>query len=153
MHREVMRSTALWYRSYERRDTILFADARPPVDDDPQVFGGMSVGRVKRFLSLDHAGTKYTCALVELFGRTSADVDPLTGMWVIRPLVHRGRGGRRRLALVHTDHIFRSCHLIGRYGNARIPLRFHFSRSHDSFRSFYLNHYADYHAHECIPRQ
>jgi hypothetical protein len=150
MHREVMRSTSLWYRAYERRDTILFADASAL--DPEAALDGMAVGRVMRFLSFDHDDAHYTCALVELFERTSDAVDPLTGMWIVRPRRQR-RGGRRELALVHTDHIFRSCHLIGRYGTARIPHTFHFSLSHVAFRTFYLNRYADYHAHECIPVQ
>jgi hypothetical protein len=151
MHREMLRSTALWYRSYERRDTLLYAD---PYADDGSPLEGMVVGRVLRFISFEHDEVSYACALVEVFELLRNEVDPITGMWMVRPRRHPAReNGRRRLALVHTDHIFRACHLIGHYGTARMPVQFHFSRSHVAFRAFYLNHYADYHAHECIPRQ
>jgi hypothetical protein len=147
MHREVIRSTALWYRSYERRDTVLYQDPRADQDDP---LGGMTVGRVLHFISFTHNEVRYPCAFVKVFERAADEVDPLTGMWVVRPLRHHN--GRRRLAVVHTHFIFRACHIIARYGTTRIPPTFHFSRSHVAFRSFYLNHYADYHACECIPR-
>jgi hypothetical protein len=148
MHRELIRSTDLWYQSYERRDTLLYHDPHSDVEDAP--LDGLAVGRVLRFVSFASEDIRYSCALVEVFERTHDEVDELTTMWVVRPC--HERGGRRRLALVHVDHIFRACHLIGRYGLNHLPPTFHFSHSHVAFRSFYLNHFADYHSHECLSR-
>jgi hypothetical protein len=149
MHREIIRSTSSWYNSYERRDTVLYHSPQSS-EDTHGPLAGMMVGRVLRFISFTHNDVRYPCALIEDFELVHDEVDSLTGMWVVRPRRHRD--SRRCLSLIHIDLIFRACHLIGRYGNSFIPHSFHFSHSHIAFRHFYLNHYADYHAHECIPR-
>lgn len=144
MHREVIRSTPSWYNLYERRDTVLIQ-----VGSDEDVMGGMLVGRVLNFLSVVHDGFQMPFAYIEWFEQTSDECDPLTGMWIVRPEMD---GQKRAVGLVHMDSVVRACHLIGVYGAARIPITFHFADALDAFASFYVNHYADYHAHECIPR-
>ena len=55
------------------------------------------------------------------------------------------------VGLVHVDSIVCACHLIGVFGSTCMPLNFHFADSLDVFKTFYVNQYADYHSHKCIP--
>ncbi|KAJ7113622.1 hypothetical protein C8R44DRAFT_631094 [Mycena epipterygia] len=72
-------------------------------------------------------------------------------MWIVKPDF-----GRRRvqgLAVVHLDCILRSAHLIGVAGKDFIPeddSDFKFPDSLDAFQFFYVNKYADHHAHEIV---
>lgn len=143
MHREIIPSTPTWYTEYERRDTVLIQDSS---DDDPM--GGMAVGRVMRILSVTYDGIRYPFVYVERYKVEGNAPDPLTGMWIVHPEMCRRR---RSVALVHIDCVVRACHLIGVYGTTPVPLRFHFADSLDAFKAFYLNRFADYHSHECIP--
>lgn len=143
MHREVIRSNPAWYGEYDRRDTVLVNNGT----DDTRM-GGMVVARVLHFLAFSVDDIRYPCALVEWFLPTGGAPDPVTGMWIVKPEKVRGK---RTVGLVHLDCIVRACHLIGIYGKSRIPHDFHFSYSLDAFQAFYVNRYADYHAHECIP--
>ena len=143
MHREIIHSTPSWYHEYERRDTILIQNGL-----DKDVMGGMLVGWVIRFLSIVHDNLQYLFAYVEWFEPFADACDPLTGLWVVRP---EKEGRHRAVGLVHVDSIVRACHLIGVFGSARIPLDFHFADSLDAFKMFYVNQYADYHSHECLP--
>ncbi len=54
-------------------------------DDSTAGFRGMSVVRVQLFLSFEHRGTVYPCALVHWFKKTSHNPDRKTGMWVVQP--------------------------------------------------------------------
>jgi hypothetical protein len=143
MHREIIRSTPSWYGTYERRDTVLLQD-----NPDEDGMRGMVVGRVLRFMSIAHDAVDYPCALVEWFDRVGQHPDPLTGLWRVRPI--KTNGGRRAVRIVPLGSIFRACQLIGMYQRAPLPPQFHFSHSHIAFKSFYVNSYADYHAHETV---
>jgi hypothetical protein len=144
MHREIIRSTPRWYNQYERRDTVLLHE-----DLDQDGMKGMVVGRVMRFLSFKHEGRVHPCALIEWFERVGESADPLTGLWKVRPRKVRGQP-RRAVGIVPLDSIFRACQLMPVYERTPLPHGFHFSHSHVAFQSFYVNSYADYHAHECI---
>jgi hypothetical protein len=145
MHREIVRSTDLWYGKYTRRDTILARTGQPG-----DIMGGLRIGRVKRFIAFDWIGNTHSAALVEWFDPVGDALDPLTGMWKVRPAITLC--GDRSVELIPLDIIARSCHLIPAYGDQWIPKDFHRSRSHTSFGVFYLNHYSDYHAFETFPR-
>lgn len=142
MHTETIRSHPRWRKGRARYDTVLVQNG--PEDD---VLSGMLVGRVLSFLSFAHEDVHYDTALLEWFLPFGEEPDPVTGMWVVRPEMRRGR---RHVSLVHTDSIVRGCHLIGMYGKHQLPKDFHFSFSLDAFQAFYLNHYIDYHAHQYI---
>ncbi|TDL19558.1 hypothetical protein BD410DRAFT_726969 [Rickenella mellea] len=142
MQREIIRSNPSWHGQYARYDTVL-------IQNDPDVEGmaGMLVGRVLLFLGFTHEDVHYPCALVEWLLPEHDAPDPVTGMWVVKPEIV---GGIQTVGLVHLDCIVRACHLIGVYGQTRIPVDFHFEDSLDAFKAFYVNRYADYHSHECI---
>lgn len=144
MRREIVRSTSRWYNSYERRDTVIVQ-----VGDEEDVLGGMLVARVLRFISFYHEGIRYPCALVNWF-IPEEERDPVTGMWVVRP---EKENGRRTIGIVHLDAVWRACHLMPVFGEMLMPPRFHFSDSLSAFKAFYLNHYIDFHARECIPSE
>ncbi|KAH7904233.1 hypothetical protein BJ138DRAFT_1019410, partial [Hygrophoropsis aurantiaca] len=142
MHRELIRSNPAWLKSYPRFDTVLVQ-----IGDVDMPMGGMVIGRVLSFLSFVHDDVYYPCALVHWFVPSGDAPDPLTGMWVVEPELV---GNEPSIGLIHADCIVRACHLIPRYGRQRLPLDFNFTYSLDTFKSFYLNKYADYHTHECI---
>lgn len=144
MHSEMIRSTSSWRNSYARYDTVLIQDGA----HGEGRMNGMVVGRVKAFLRFTHNNVQYPTALVEWFVPVSDACDPITGMWIVKPELHRGQPN---IGLVHVDCIVRACHLIGVYGRQRLPPEFHFSYSLDAFKLYYVNHYIDYHAHEIIP--
>lgn len=144
MRREIVRSTSHWYNSYERCDTILVQ-----VGDNDAVLGGMLVARVLHFVSFFHNDVHYPCALVNWF-LPEEERDPVTGMWVVRP---EKENGRRTIGVVHLDSVWRACHLMPVFGEMSMPARFHFSDSLSAFKAFYLNHYIDFHARECIPSE
>jgi len=143
MHSEVIRSHPSWYNGYERRDTVLVQDG--PEDDR---MGGILVARIIRLLSFSYNDTFYPCALVEWFIPCGEEPDPITGMWIVKAEISRGKRTRE---VIHLESIIRACHLIGVYRNDHIPTDFHFSFTHNSFQYFYLNKYIDYHSHESLP--
>ncbi|KAH7904691.1 hypothetical protein BJ138DRAFT_1236212 [Hygrophoropsis aurantiaca] len=142
MHRELIRSNPAWLKSYPRFDTVLVQ-----IGDADMPMRGMVIGRVLSFLSFVHDDVYYPCPLVHCFVPSGDAPDPLTGMWVVEPELV---GDEPSIGLIHTDCIIRACHLIPRYGRWKLPLDFNFTYSLDTFKSFYLNKYADYHTHECI---
>jgi hypothetical protein len=145
MHREMIRSTDLWYGQYERRDTVLVRIA-----GGEAIMGGLKVARVVRFVAFTHLGERHEAALVEWFDVVEQVPDELTGMWKVRPRL--GECDMWVLELIPLDTVVRGCHLIPVYGDDAVPEKYHFSHAHLDFRSFYLNHYADYHSFEVIPR-
>jgi hypothetical protein len=57
--------------------------------------------------------------------------------------------GRRMCSVIHIDTILRSAHLIGvPAGSQRLPKTFTHHDTLYAFRLFYVNTYADHHAHE-----
>ncbi|KAI9056389.1 hypothetical protein FKP32DRAFT_1586143 [Trametes sanguinea] len=141
MHSEMIRCTPEWREEGPRRDTVLVQ-----LSDDPGM-QGMAVGRVRAFLSFIYGIAQHECVLVEWFEQDGDLPDPLTGMWIVKPEMSQGQ---RALGIVSVDAVIRSCHLVGVYGNARLPEEFHFSDSLDAFRRYYVNSYADYHMHELL---
>lgn len=143
MHCEIIRANDSWRQEYRRHDTVL-------IHMDPALpgFRGMYVGRVLTFFKLWHEGVDYSCALIYWFDTLDDEPDDVTGMWIVEPEYNDSH--RLVYAVIPLDSIVRSCHLIGVYGNQRLPIRFHFSQALDSFHSYYVNRYIDYHTYECI---
>lgn len=141
MHSEVIRCTSRWRKGVPRYDTVLVQ-----LSEDKGM-EGMAIGRVRSFLSFTYGITLFECALLEWFEVVGDHPDPVTGMWVVEP---EYSDNQPAFGIIPIGSIVRSCHLIGVYGTTRIPRSFHFSDSLDAFRQFYVNHYADYHAHEIL---
>ncbi|KAI9069864.1 hypothetical protein FKP32DRAFT_1558895 [Trametes sanguinea] len=143
MHREIIRSTPVWHGAYSRYDTVLVSMDQGAIGMD-----GMMVARVRSFFNFVQDGVPYQCALVEWFVMDADVPDEATGMWVVRPDLNDV--GEPVVDVIPVQSIVRACHLIGVYGTTRLPFDFHFSDSLNAFRRFYVNWYADYHAHELI---
>ena len=143
MHHERIRATRSWYGGAPRFDCIFVGNSN---SDDPG-FRGLNVARVHVFFSVQFRGVVYPCALVHWFSHVGNDVDPVTGMWQVRP--DYDRQGNPILAVISVDSIVCAAHLIGICGSHCIPRHnFDHSKSLNSFKSFYVNKYADHHAHE-----
>ena len=69
-------------------------------------------------------------------------------MWIVEPEFNDD--GDRVIGIIPLDSIIQACHLIGVYGDDLMPQDFHFLYSLDVFESFYVNHFIDYHTHECL---
>ncbi len=79
MRREHIHSTPSWY-GHPRCDCAFVME-----DDSTAGFRGMSIIRVQMFLSFEHCGRVYPCALVHWFKKMSRSPDWKTGMWVVQP--------------------------------------------------------------------
>lgn len=141
MHREMIRCNPTWFKEIPRYDTVLVR-----VDDTPGM-RGLSVVRVRAFLSFVFEHVKYQVALVEWFTTDADQPDPLTGMWVVRPAYV---GDIRSATIIPISSIVRACHLMPVFGNTPLPLDFSFIDTLDAFKAYYINHYIDYHAHETL---
>jgi hypothetical protein len=139
MRRERIRSTPSWRGPKPRRDCAFVVE-----DEMKPGMSGMNVVRVILFFSFEYEGIYYPCALVEWFERVH--LDPVTGLWVVRPdIIHR-RQNRR--SVLHLDSFLRGAHLIPVYGTEMLPVGFDYSDSLDAFSAFYVNKYIDHHANE-----
>ncbi|KAI0365599.1 hypothetical protein BV20DRAFT_1038871 [Pilatotrama ljubarskyi] len=143
MHRKFIRCNPSWYTGMGRYDTVLVN-----TDGDAVGMDGMTVARVRSFFSFTQDGVLHECALVEWFELDDDTPDEVTGMWIVRPSLNHH--GERVMDVISLESIVRACHLIGVYGTTRLPADFDFTDSLDAFRRYYVNWYADYHAHETI---
>ncbi|KAJ7712748.1 hypothetical protein DFH07DRAFT_872806 [Mycena maculata] len=132
MLRERIRAVHAWRGGAPRYDCVF-------VEGDPDLPGF-------RASWLLYLGITYPCALVTWFSSIGDEPCPDVGMWMVEPdLDHRGR---RVMDIIHIDTILRGAHLIGIYGDSFFPRHFKYSDTLDRFEAFYINRYADHHAHE-----
>ncbi|KAF7297024.1 hypothetical protein MIND_00934900 [Mycena indigotica] len=149
MRHERIRATKSWYRGPPRYDCALIEH-----DTEAQGFRGLHAVRVRLLMKFTYRGIQYPCALVHWFS-AHGDAPCLdTGMWIVKPDWVRGSARTQPLlAVVHLDAILRGVHLIGVAGKDFLPpddKDLSFSDSLDAFEAFYVNKYADYHAHEIL---
>ncbi|KAI0324376.1 hypothetical protein GY45DRAFT_1262927 [Cubamyces sp. BRFM 1775] len=135
MHREHIRATPSWRKGPPRYDSVFLGR-----DPSAQGFRSLHAARVRAFLSL------LPCALVEWFSPVGDEPDVDTGLWVVEPDLDVN--GRRELGVVHIETVLRSAHLIPVFGEGSIPPYLTAADALDSFRAYYINKYADHHAHE-----
>ncbi|KAJ6607747.1 hypothetical protein B0H10DRAFT_1956000 [Mycena sp. CBHHK59/15] len=138
---ERIRAVRSWRGGTPRYDCVF-------VEGDPELpgFRGLIAARVLLFMAFKYRGVTYPCALVTWFSTIGDEPCPDVGMWMVQPDVdHRGR---RVMDIIHVDTILRGAHLIGIYGQKFLPRHFKYSDSLDRFKAFYINKYADHHAHE-----
>ncbi|KAF7372543.1 hypothetical protein MVEN_00116600 [Mycena venus] len=144
MHHERIRATKSWYGGAPRYDCVFIEH-----DTDAPGFRGLHAARVFLLFQFKFRRINYPCALVHWFSVHGQEPCPDTGMWVVKPDFTRGRDREREMAVVHIDSLLRAAHLIGVAGKEFIPVvDFDFSDSLDAFQAFYVNKYADHHAHE-----
>ncbi|KAG1750512.1 uncharacterized protein EDB91DRAFT_1235038 [Suillus paluster] len=122
------------HQGHPRHDCVFVVE-----DQEKAGMRGMIIGRVKLFFSFAFKGVTYPCALIDRFSRMGRGPDLITGMWKVKPE-----------SVEHVDTILRSAHLIPVFGSGPLPDGFHFAHSLDVFNSYYVNKYADHHAHEIV---
>ncbi|KAH9919576.1 hypothetical protein B0H21DRAFT_702115 [Amylocystis lapponica] len=140
MRRERIRATPSWRSGPARYDCVFVAN------NDADGFRGMHVAHVRLFFSFSFQNENMPCALVEWFLPVGDGPDDDTGMWIVEP--DFDFNGRRSAGVIHLDAIVRAAHLIGVYGESHLPPKFKHTDSLDAFAAFYVNKYADHHAHE-----
>ncbi|KAH8979015.1 hypothetical protein EDB92DRAFT_1821230 [Lactarius akahatsu] len=109
------------------------------IDECPAFEGAIKVGmealeirRVLLFFSFEYWRKNFSC------------------MWVVKQELDRH--GQPTLEVIHVDSIAQAAHLLPIYGDSRVPENFHYHCALDSYRTFFVNHYVDHHAHKFIGR-
>ena len=98
------------------------------------------------FFKVKHRSIMYPCALLTWFSAVGDAPCPDTGMWIIEPDLDRH--GQQIMSVVHIDTIPRGAYHMGRADKHSIPHQLKQTDSLDAFKSFYVNKYIGYHAHE-----
>lgn len=143
MCRERIRSVDSWLNGPERRDCVFVEHTT-----DAPGFQGMFVAQVHAFLKVKYGGQKYPCAVVSWFSTVGNSPCPQTGMWMVERDLDAN--GRPEMSVIHLESILRSAHLIGIAGSEMIPPELSYHDSLRVFKSFYVNKFIDYQAHEII---
>ena len=142
MLRECIRSTPS-YRGHPRYDTVFVV-----IDQSQDGFKGIEVACVQLFFSFTYWDEHFICALVNWFGREDSVPDPDTEMWTVSP--DEDNSGSLIYEVINARLIARRAHLLPIFGTESLPERFNHHLALDSFRSFFINHFVDHHAHEFI---
>ncbi|EKM57346.1 uncharacterized protein PHACADRAFT_172980 [Phanerochaete carnosa HHB-10118-sp] len=141
MRHERIRSVPSWRGEPKRQDCVYVnADSSVPG------FSGLHAARVLLFFAFKHAGVTLPCTLVTWFSPVSNTPCQDTGMWIVEP--DADQAGQRIKGVVHVDTIVRGAHLLPVFGDEFVSHTLEHTDSLDAFRAFYVNKYADHHAHE-----
>ncbi len=141
MRKERIRAIGSWRGGPARYDCAFVED-----DDRLPGFRGLNVVRVLLFFSFKTDKIVYPCALVSWFVTVGERPCEETGMWMVEPQVDAY--GRRVVSVIHLDCMLRAAHLLPIPGPDPIPTRLRHTDTLDAFDAFYVNKYADHHAHE-----
>lgn len=145
MRAERIRSVSSWRNGPERRDCVYVVQ-----DQNLPGFRGLLVAQVHAFLRLKpkhrrRSQRSYPCAVVTWFNSVGDSPCLNTGMWIVeRELVH----GKMPKSIIHIDAILRGAHLIGIAGNSVVPDDLEHTDTLNAFKTFFVNKFVDYHAHE-----
>jgi hypothetical protein len=138
MKHEHIRSTPCFH-GFPCRDTIFVV-----LDDSQPGMEGMEVGWVFLSFSFHYRRKNYSCALINWFVHSDTPNGDTT-MWVVE--LECDQRGVPTVKVIDVDTIARTAHLLPIYGSSRVPDDF---SHHDRYRSFFVNHFIDHHAHEFI---
>ncbi|KAH9886281.1 hypothetical protein C8Q73DRAFT_658720 [Cubamyces lactineus] len=142
MKRERIRACRSWRGGPGRYDCAYVVD-----DQNLPGFRGLAVVRVHLLFSFKTAaGILYSCALVSWFVPSRDTPCDETGMWIVEPQLDLH--GLPVMSVISLDCVLRAAHLIGVAGTGPIPPTLRHTDSLDAFNAFYVNKYADHHAHE-----
>ncbi|KIM60704.1 hypothetical protein SCLCIDRAFT_123606 [Scleroderma citrinum Foug A] len=139
MHHQRIHACSSWRNGPPHYDCV-FAEKDPSLAG----FRGLFVAQVILFFSFSYRNVFYPCALVQWFSVIGEEPCPHTGMWMVEPEFDENE--ERAVSVIHLDSIMQPAHLIGIYGNDRIPCDFKHTDSLSAFAAFYVNKYSDYHA-------
>ncbi|KAF8167103.1 hypothetical protein B0H34DRAFT_791874 [Crassisporium funariophilum] len=145
MHRERIRSNPSFF-GHPRRDTVFVV-----LDDTQPGMRGMVIARVLLFLSFHYRRKDYSCALVNWFVREEDEPDEDTGMWTVHLEEDLESNPPEPIyQVIDVNTIARGAHLLPVFGSSRVPDNFSHHDALDSYRSFFVNHFVDHHAHEFL---
>ncbi len=121
------------------------------MDDSKPSMTGMLVARVRLFFSFFDPSLKTSipAALVNWFVHHGDEPDTNTGMWVFEPEFEEDTHVWP-VEVIHLDTILRGAHLLPCYGTGFLPEDFDYVDALDRFKSYYVNHFVDHHAHELL---
>ena len=142
MRREYIRATPSWRKGAPRYDCI-FINTIPETEG----MSRLEVGCALAFFSFVFNDVDYQCALIHWFSRVRLEPDQDTGMSVVEPEFNTDENPH--LAIIHVDSIYRAAHLNPVYRTNQYTsqlLTMHDTL--DTFKEFYVNKFADYHAFE-----
>ncbi|KAF8258465.1 hypothetical protein EI94DRAFT_1780909 [Lactarius quietus] len=127
------------------RDCVFIGNSDSP---DAPGFKSLLVAQVYLFFSFKYDDVLYPCALIHWFSTVDDTPDDESTTWIVEP--DYLPGNKPFLEVVHLDSILRSAHLIGVAGQNFLPSypKLDFLMALDLFRSFYVNKFADHHAHK-----
>ncbi|KAH8977872.1 hypothetical protein EDB92DRAFT_1937737 [Lactarius akahatsu] len=91
-------------------------------------------------------GNYYPCVLVRWFTHVADAPDEVMDMWVVRPDMNTD--GSPAVAVIHLDSVLHVAHLLPVFGNSLMPIDLSHYHSLDTFETYYINKYIDYHAFE-----
>lgn len=142
MQRQTIRCNPRW-RGKPRYDTVFVEES-----DGPGM-QGLLVAQVLLLFSFADArtGQEHSCALVNWFNTIDSKPDPVTGMWIVE---REEVEGKRPLQVIDIRSIVRGAHLLPVYGHGALPPWISFTNALEAFKQYYVNSYADHHAHELL---
>ena len=115
-------------------------------DPDPDGMHRYEIACVFYFFSFVYKGITYPCATIHWFDKVGEEPDELTGMWIVR--LGTLPNHTPNYMIIHIDSIYRVAHLIPVYSTDPILPEIKPHHSYDTFKSFYINKYADHHSFE-----
>lgn len=140
MRSECIRSIDKWWGGPARRDCVFIEH-----NAEHAGFRGLYVAQVEAFLKVVHERKSYPSALVSWFSTIGDTPCRDSGLWMVKRDLDRGK---KVMSIIHLDSILRGAHLIGFPGKSFIPNDMRSTDSLNAFKSFFVNKYIDYHAHE-----
>lgn len=142
MKKERIRAVRSWRGGPARYDCAYVS-----VNETLPGFRGLTdVVRILLFFSFKVDSIVYPCALVSWYVSVVDKPCEETGMWMVEPELDKY--GRRLVSVIHVDCILRAAHLLPIPGDEPVPVRLRHTDTLDAFTAFYVNKYADHHAHE-----
>lgn len=143
MRREHIRATSSWFKGPARKDCAFVKDGTSNTLSSPP-----NVMRILLFLSFEHHGKHYECALVHSYEYSSLTVDEDTGMYVVRPSPDSDTP--RFMSVIPLTSIYRAAHLEPVYGTSYVPKHLQPHQSLDAFEFFFVNKFIDHHAFDLL---
>ena len=110
-------------------------------------FHNLQVARVRSFFSFNYGPETHSCALVHWYGLWRNEPDHNNSMYIMQP---EYISGQRNMSVISTDSIVRAAHLLPIFDNTLLDHSFNYTKTLDTFRVFYVNHFTDPHAYELV---
>lgn len=87
LRRERIRAVQSWHKGPAQYDTVFIRGA--PHQDT--ISSGLTIGRVRAFLSFSLESKQHNCALIHKFSLVGTTADENTGMWIVYPRTSHSR--------------------------------------------------------------